>query len=74
MFQNGDWLMTSFKATNTQNVPFFFMPSIMKTQYLFNLYSSWIKESSTENTNLSTPEGCWWLNELESLRARRILR
>src|SRR5947209_5319902 len=24
MFQNGDWLMTSFKATNTQNVPVFF--------------------------------------------------
>jgi uncharacterized protein len=23
-FQNGDWLMTSFKATNTQNVPVFF--------------------------------------------------
>src|SRR5205823_3805234 len=23
MFQNGDWLMTSFKATNTQNVPVF---------------------------------------------------
>jgi hypothetical protein len=24
LFQNGDWLMTSFKATNTQNVPVFF--------------------------------------------------
>jgi len=24
MFQNGDWLITSFKATNTQNVPVFF--------------------------------------------------
>jgi DNA helicase HerA-like ATPase len=24
MFQNGDWLMTSFKATNTQSVPVFF--------------------------------------------------
>jgi DNA helicase HerA-like ATPase len=24
IFQNGDWLMTSFKATNTQNVPVFF--------------------------------------------------
>ena len=24
MFQNGDWLMTSFKATSTQNVPVFF--------------------------------------------------
>jgi DNA helicase HerA-like ATPase len=24
MFQNGDWLLTSFKATNTQNVPVFF--------------------------------------------------
>jgi uncharacterized protein len=24
MFQNGDWLVTSFKATNTQNVPVFF--------------------------------------------------
>ena len=24
MFQTGDWLMTSFKATNTQNVPVFF--------------------------------------------------
>ena len=23
MFENGDWLMTSFKATNTQNVPVF---------------------------------------------------
>ncbi|MFB5601046.1 MAG: ATP-binding protein [Nitrososphaeraceae archaeon] len=23
-FENGDWLMTSFKATNTQNVPVFF--------------------------------------------------
>ena len=23
-FQNGDWLMASFKATNTQNVPVFF--------------------------------------------------
>ena len=23
-FQNGDWLMTSFRATNTQNVPVFF--------------------------------------------------
>jgi uncharacterized protein len=22
-FQNGDWLMASFKATNTQNVPVF---------------------------------------------------
>ena len=24
MFQNGDWLMTSLTATNTQNVPVFF--------------------------------------------------
>ncbi len=24
LFQNGDWLMASFKATNTQNVPVFF--------------------------------------------------
>src|SRR5207245_2252460 len=24
MFQNGDWLMTSFKATNIQNIPVFF--------------------------------------------------
>ncbi|HSD04998.1 MAG TPA: hypothetical protein VLB45_04510 [Nitrosopumilaceae archaeon] len=23
-FENGDWFMTSFKATNTQNVPVFF--------------------------------------------------
>ncbi len=30
MFQNGDWLMTSLKATNTQNVPVFSMQSIMK--------------------------------------------
>lgn len=24
LFQNGDWLMTSLTATNTQNVPVFF--------------------------------------------------
>jgi hypothetical protein len=23
-FQNGDWLLTSFKATATQNIPVFF--------------------------------------------------
>ena len=34
MFQNGDWLMTSFKATNTRMFQYSFMPSIMKTRYL----------------------------------------
>ena len=37
MFQNGDWLMTSFKATNTQNVPVFFH-SINKEDFI--LYQS----------------------------------
>jgi hypothetical protein len=37
MFQNGDWLMTRFKATNTQNVPVFFH-SINKEDFI--LYQS----------------------------------
>ena len=35
-FQNGDWLMASFKATNTQNVPVFF-PAINNKIYILLL-------------------------------------
>jgi DNA helicase HerA-like ATPase len=34
-FQNGDWLMASFKATNTQNVPVFFN-AINNEAYIIN--------------------------------------
>ena len=36
MFQNGDWLMTSFKATNAQNVPVSFHSIIRRTLSLIN--------------------------------------
>ena len=35
MFQNGDWLMTSFKATNAQNVPVSFH-SINKEDFILD--------------------------------------
>ena len=35
MFQNGDWLVTSFNATNAQNVPVFFH-SINKEDFILD--------------------------------------
>ena len=39
MFQNGYWLMTSFKATNAQNVPVFFH-SINKEDFILDQWKS----------------------------------
>jgi hypothetical protein len=39
MLQNGDWLMTSFKATNAQNLPVFFH-SINKEDFILNQWKS----------------------------------
>ena len=39
MFQNGDWLMTSFKATNAQNVQVFFQ-SINKEDFILDQWKS----------------------------------
>jgi hypothetical protein len=39
MFQNGDWLMTSFKTTNAQNVPVFFH-SINKEGFILDQWKS----------------------------------
>ena len=39
MFQNGDWIMTSFKATNAQNVPVFFH-SINEEDFILDQWKS----------------------------------
>jgi hypothetical protein len=45
MFQNGDWLMTSFKTTNAQNVSVFFH-SINKEDFILD---QWKSGESTRN-------------------------